>query len=181
MRGHLAVAKSNSTLQPNSTPTGFDQIVVDYFLCMWVKNSKQECIPVGCVQPAAVAVWEGLPQCMLGSPLGVGLETPPPRCGPGDLPQLWAWRPPPSCGPGNPHPPQPDPSTSPLGVGLETCCKACWDTTCNACCDTTSPWRPAARHAGIPPAMHAGIPPPPLNRITDTCKNITLSQLRCGR
>ena len=52
------------------------------------------------------------------------------------------------------------------------------------------PWRPAG-HAGIPPARHAGIqppkrpaamhagipPPPPMNRITDTCKNITLPQL----
>ena len=34
---------------------------------------------------------------------------------------------------------------------------------------------PAARHAGIPPAMHAGIAPPPVNRITDTCKNITFA------
>ena len=30
--------------------------------------------------------------------------------------------------------------------------------------------------------MHAGtLPAPPVNRITDTCKNITLPQLRCGR
>ena len=43
-----------------------------------------------------------LPQCMLGyTPLGVGLETP--------SPWVWAWR-----------PPWPDPSTSTLGVGLET-------------------------------------------------------------
>ena len=80
----------------------------------------------------------------------------PPGCGPGD-PQVWAWRPP-RCGPGDPlllgvglETPLPDPSTSPLGVGLETC-KACWD--------ITIPWRPAARHTGIPPVMHAGIPPP---------------------
>ena len=38
--------------------------------------------------------------------------------------RVWAWRPP-RCGPG--EPPWPDPSISPLGVGLETC-KACWDT-----------------------------------------------------
>ena len=106
------------------------------------------------------------------TPLGVGLETPtlPPGCGPGDphpspwlwacrplglgleTPQVWAWR-----------PPRPDPETSLLGAGipppLETCCKACWDTTCNACWDTT----------------------PPVNRITDKCKNMTLLQLRCGR
>ena len=49
---------------------------------------KQECIPVGCVPPAAVAVcWGGLPQCVLGSPL-----------------RVWAWR-----------PPRLDPSTSPPG------------------------------------------------------------------
>ena len=56
------------------------------------------------------------------------------------------------------------------------CCKACWDTTCNACWDSTYP--PASRHAGIPPAMHAGIAPPPtlrVDRITDTCKNITFA------
>ena len=82
-------------------------------------NSRQECILVGCVPPAAVAVYLG------GGSASVH------RCGPGT-------------------PPRPDPSTSPLGVGLETC-KACWDTT---------PWRPA-RHAWILPAMHAGIPPPP--------------------
>ena len=59
-----------------------------------------------------------LPQCMLGYTH--------PGCGPGyppcQTPQIppnwvWAWR-----------LPWPDPSTSPLGVGLETC-KACWDTT----------------------------------------------------
>ena len=44
----------------------------------------------------------GLPQCMLGYR--------PPGCGPGDPPRVWAWSP----------PPWPDPSTSPLGVGLES-------------------------------------------------------------
>ena len=99
----------------------------------------------------------GLPQCMLGyTPLGVGLETAPvwawrpPGCGsgkpPGQTPQLppwvWAWR-----------PPWPDPSTSPLGVGLETPLAR----------PLNSPWVWAwkpARHAGMPPAMHAGILPP---------------------
>ena len=91
-------------------------------------------------------------------PPGVGLETPQPD--PPNLPPWeWAWRPSPGqiplnfplgCGPGDP--PSQIPSTSSLGVGLETC-KACWVT-------TPSPQRPAARHAGIPPAMHAGIPPP---------------------
>ena len=38
-------------------------------------------------------------------------------------------------------------------------------------------WRSTARHTGIPPAMHAGIhtAPSPVNRMTDTCKNITLA------
>ena len=66
-------------------------------------HTLQECIPVGCVPPAAVVVccrgvclsacWDtptGL------DPQGVGLGTP--LCGPG-------------------YPPQSDPSTSPLGVG----------------------------------------------------------------
>ena len=119
------------------------------------------------------------------SPLGVGLETPlarplkfSPGCGPGNLqgmlgypppprpaakhagempPPVWAWRP--------PH--RPDPSTSPLGVGLET----------PGLTPQLLPWVWAWK-----PAMHAGIPPPPpMNRITDTCKNITLPQLRCWR
>ena len=126
----------------------------------------------------------GLPQCMLGytTPPGVGLETPP--------------------GVGLETPPWPNPSTSNLGVGLETpqetCCKGCWDTTLPGDLlqgmlgyhlqgmlgyhPSPPPPRPSARHAWIPPTMHAGIsPPPPVNRITDTCKNITLPQLRCGR
>ena len=85
-----------------------------------IQTLEQECIPVGYIPSAAVAVClvgGGLPQCMFGytppgvgleTPLGVGLETPPTR--PLNLP--------PKCGPGDP--PQPDPSTSSLGVGLET-------------------------------------------------------------
>ena len=87
--------------------------------------------------------------CLLGGGGGVsasvhsGIHTPHPglgldtthQCGPGGSSTLtspppwtlvWAWRPPgqtpqplPQCGPGDSHP-QPDPSTSPLGVGLET-------------------------------------------------------------
>ena len=75
----------------------------------------QECISVGCVPPTAVAIcWGCLSHCMLGYPLGLGLETPwvwawSPRCRPGDpphvgleipqpdtptFPEVWAWRPP---------------------------------------------------------------------------------------
>ena len=67
-------------------------------------NFEQECIPVGCVPPAAVAISGGV------SPPGI--------------------------------PPE------------QTPCKACWDTTCNACWDST----------------------PPVNRMTNRCKNITLPQ-----
>ena len=115
---------------------------------------RQECIPVWCVPPAAVAIhgvgglclsacWDN--GCGHGppwsdpstSPLGVGLETPP-----GDLQGMLGYH-----------------LQGMLGYPQETCCKACWDTTCNAYRDTT----------------------PPVNRITDTCKNITLPQLRCRR
>ena len=102
----------------------FSVSVLLHLLMIFKKKSKfqQECIPVGCVPPAAVAVgrrW-GLPQCMLGYTSQVWAWRPPPTrplnlshgCGPGDPPcqtrqpppWLWAWRPP-----------------------LETC-KACWDT-----------------------------------------------------
>ena len=106
--------------------------------------------------------------------LGVGLKFP--QMWAGD-PPVWAWRPPvcgpgdtPRCGPGEPATPSPvrawslpwpDPSSSPLGVGLETY-KACWDT-------HSHPWGPA-RHAGIP---H---PPPCTEFLTHATENITLPQ-----
>ena len=65
------------------------------------------------------ACWDPPPH-----PLGVGLETPPGvawRPSPGHTPQY------PPLGVGLETPCRPDPSTSPLGVDLETC-KACWDT-----------------------------------------------------
>ena len=131
-----------------------------------LSHTPQECIPVGCVLPAAVAIrgvclsacWDTPwvwawrpPRCVTGDPLG---------CGPGDTPR---------CGPGDPlgvgleTVPLVRPLNFPLGVDLETC-KACWDTTpketcCKACWDNT----------------------PPVNRITDTCKNITLLLLPCER
>ena len=80
----------------------------------------------GCVPSAAVAV------CWGDVCFSACWDTPS-GCGPGDPPQVWAWRPPQVWAW---RPPRPDPPTSPLGVGLKTC-KACWDTTCNACSDTT--------------------------------------------
>ena len=104
----------------------------------------------------------------------------PPRCEPGDPHWVWAWRP----------PPRPDPSTFPLGVGLET---------------------PLARSLNFPPGCGPGNlqgmlgyhPPPspgdllqgmlgyhlqwmlgchpPLDRMTDTCKNLTFAIIiRCN-
>ena len=71
----------------------------------WVSVSKQECIPVGCVPPAAVAICWGVclsacwdpnpppPPVWAWTPPGVDLDTPPtrppqhpPGCGPGDSP-----------------------------------------------------------------------------------------------
>ena len=114
--------------------------------------SIQECTQVGCVPHEAEAVHGG------SASVHAGIDH-----------LVWAWRPPPpECGPG-------DPSTSPwvwawrspwrpvrhAGIPAQgDLCNACWDSTCNACWDTT---------------------PPPVNRITDTYKNITLPQLRCGR
>ena len=89
------------------------------------KLKRQECISVGCVPPAAVAVvgvaasvHAGIhrPGCRPGYPLGVGLETPS---------QLWAWRPPwvwawrpPGYEPGDPSPVLG--LETPLDVGLGT-------------------------------------------------------------
>ena len=85
----------------------------------WRKDAmylRQECIPVGCVPPAAVAVCGGV-----FASVHAGIPHPGP--GPGHPPWVWAWRypqpdpstSPPRCGPGNP--PQSDPSTSPPRCG----------------------------------------------------------------
>ena len=125
-------------------------------------NFKQECIPVGCLPPAAVAVGGGWEVCLSAcwdTPPGVGLETPP-GVGLENTPWVWAWRTPLArplklplgCGPGNLQ-----------GMLGYTC---------------PPPPRPA-RHAGISPARHAGIPPP--RGQTDTCKNITFANFVCWR
>ena len=118
-------------------------------VCLWllrihyVKNiMKQECIPVGCVPSVAVAIFWGLPQCMLGytppawawTSLQACAWRPPPQpdppnlspgCGPGDPPSQTP-QPPPGYGPGDL--PWPDPPTSPLGMGLETPLWTEWQT-----------------------------------------------------
>ena len=89
---------------------------------------KQECIPVGCVPPAAVAVQ--------GSPPGTPREADPPGSRP--------------LGPGNPpadpNRAEPQEQTPParhaeippaMHAGIAPPCKACWDTTYNACWDST--------------------------------------------
>ena len=114
-------------------------------------------------------------------PLGAGTPRPsqislnfPLGCGPGpDPPQfppwLWAWTRSPSTSPlgvGLETPPSQIPLNFPLGCGpgnlqgmlgyhpLETCCKACWDTTC----------------------IHAEIAPPRTEFLTHASENITLPQ-----
>ena len=98
------------------------------FLFMQIYG-QQECIPVGCIPPAAVAIRGG-------SPPGTPLEQIPPRTR---------------------HPPFPADQAPP------------WDQAPPPRADTPTP----------PPGP--GTSPPPVNRITDACKNITLPQLRCGR
>ena len=112
----------------------------------------QECIPVGCVPSAAVAVSPGggrsaWTKCMLG-------YQPP-----------WSR-----------HPPRPGSlgarSRPPL---LETFCKAYWDTTCNACWDSTPPPRDLLQGMlGYHLQGMLGYHPPPRGQ-THTCKNITFA------
>ena len=89
-------------------------------------NFKQECIPVGCILPTAVAICWGVsasvhagihPQAWAWTPpLGLGL----------DNPRVWAWTPPsqtpnlpPGSGPRHPSWPDPQPPPPP-GLGLDT-------------------------------------------------------------
>ena len=141
---------------------------------------EQECIPVGCVPSAAVAVspggsasvHAGIPAPLLGA-------APRTRHPPGSRPP-WEQTHPPGAAPWKQtpqtrYPPgsrPPRPGTPPpwrpvarhagilpamhagISPPLETCCKACWNTTCKA--------------------RHAEIPPPPCGQ-THSCKNITFA------
>ena len=112
---------------------------------------KQECIPVGCVPPAAVVVrgvylvWGGVP-------------------GPGGC----TWFPGGVPGPGGVVP-------GPMGVGVSGPGGCTWSggVPGPGGCLTWS-WGGVSQHALR--QTH-----PPVNRITDACENITLPQLRCGR
>ena len=74
------------------------------FNCTSQTLNLQECIPVGCTSPAADTICWGV-----SASLQAGIHPPLHRGWAWRPPQVWAWR-----------PPQQDPSTSPLGVGLET-------------------------------------------------------------
>ena len=102
---------------------------------------------------------------------------------PGQTPQLppwvWAWR---SPWVGAWRPPRPDPSTSPLGVGLETLQARPLNFPSPGC----GSGDPPGQIPQLPPGYGSGDlqcvlgyhHPPPVNRITDTCENITFPQLR---
>ena len=118
---------------------------------------------------------------MLGSPRCGHGDPPIPGCGPEDPSWLGAWRPTPRCGPGDP--PRPSPSTSPLvwawrPLPGQIAQLPLW----------VWAWRPA-RHAGIPPHPLGDLQDmlgyhlqcmlgyhPPVIRMRDRCKNITLPQ-----
>ena len=104
---------------------------------------KQECIPVGCILPTAVAIG--------GVCLSACWDTPPSWVWAWRPPWVWAWSPP-GCGPGN------------LQDMLDT-----------------TPQDPLQGMLGYHLQCMLGYHPLPVKRITDTCKNITLPQLRCGR
>ena len=124
--------------------------------------SRLECIPVGCLPPAAVdvhlgvlgvclsACWDTPPWAWAWTPQAWGLDTPlgvawtPLGPGPGH-PWAWAWTPPTR------------PITLPLGLGLDI---------------------PPARPSTSP--LDLGLDTPAVNRMTDRCKNITFANFVCG-
>ena len=144
---------------------------------------KQECIPVVCIPPTAVVILGVSPYPPEETPPGANtsLEQVPPEQAPPPLPQdrhPLARSPlnfPLGCGPGPDSPQLPpwvwpwtrSPSTSPLGVGLDQMplnfFLGCGPGNLQGM-QGYHPPRPAPRHAGITP---------PVNRIMDTCENIT--------
>ena len=106
----------HSSVSPHLETTTIVQVETHF-------NNKQECIPVGCVLPAAVVMGGGLPQRMLRYTPRVWVWRP--------LPWVWAWKPARHAGI------PPTPRRTAARHAPENCCKACWDTTCSACWDTT--------------------------------------------
>ena len=112
------------------------------------------------------------------------------------LSECWDTHPPPGYEPGCPPPRCGLRGSSgvgletPLGVGLETPLGVVLDSPgqTRQLPPWVWAWRPPRQTPQLSPwvwawrpAMHAGIPPHPVNIIRDTCKNITLPQLRCER
>ena len=145
--------------------------------CVKCESSlKQECIPVGCVPPAAVViggVWSWSPWI---SPLGVGLDLIPLNfplgCGPGSDPPefppwVWAWI--------------WSPSISPLAVGLDLI-PLNFPLGCGPGPDPPQfppwvwAWRGSPWQGGVSQHALRQTPPPTVNRMTDACENITLPQ-----
>ena len=120
-------------------------------------NSGQECIPVGCVPPAR--------RPYLPGPGGVYLV----RGVPGLGGCTWSWG---GCTWSQGCVPGPGDVPGPGGVYL-------------VCGGVPGPWGVYLVPGGCTWSQEGGVPGqvllPPVNRITHTCKNITLPQLRCGR
>ena len=112
-----------------------------------IRSEIQECIPVGCVPPAAVAIGGG----------GLGVSTRPLLWPFGVVALLWPSAPPhpqrpyqkatfnqkatkPEGHNRRPHPPPQEQTPHHQAPPPQTCCKACWDITCNACWDSIPPW-----------------------------------------
>ena len=158
-----------------------------YFRGVQTQYWKQECIPVGCVPPAAVVMggfgpdppefppwmlaWTWSPWippwvwAWIWSPLGVGLDLIPSISPLGVGMDLTPLNFPLGCGPG------PDPPQFPPWVwawrGVSLAGGSPWQ---RGLLGRGSPWQ-----GGLPACTEAD---PPVDRITDTCKNITFPQLR---
>ena len=121
-----------------------------------IRSEIQECIPVGCVLPAAVAVrgWRGglhqvtvmafwcggLVMAFCPSPQKAHTRRPPSIRRPPNQKAITEGNIPPGADPPGPGPPQEQTPPRDQAPPPETCCKACWDITCNACWDSTPLW-----------------------------------------
>ena len=171
MRGHILYLERGVSIH-----FCYDCMVTHPFICSLLsEETRIHSSRMRTARGSSRQLGGGVFQCMLGYI--------PPGCGPGEPPSfwvwawrtplpVWAWRPPPArplklppgCGPGDPPGQTPQAPPSRCGPGDQQgmlaysppphqTYKAYWDTPT----------------------------PPPVNRITDKCKNIILPQLRCGR